>query len=83
MPDYDNTNRWVLFRNEDRRTDKSPEYSGTLNVDGREFYLSAWVKEGKKGKFFSGSLKPKDAPKKIGTVSKDGWTDIDGDPVPF
>ena len=29
-------------------------------MDGREFWINAWVKEGKKGKFFSGSIKAKD-----------------------
>jgi len=58
--EYDNTNRWSLFKNDDRKTDKHPEYSGTLNVDGVEFWLSGWIKEGKKGKFFSGSIKRKD-----------------------
>jgi hypothetical protein len=58
--EYDNTNRWTLFKNENRQTDKSPQLSGTLNVDGVEFWLNGWVKEGRKGKFFSGSIKRKD-----------------------
>lgn len=58
--EYDNTNRWTLFKNENRATDKHPEYSGTLNVDGVEFWLNGWIKEGRKGKFFSGSIKRKD-----------------------
>lgn len=58
--DYDNTNRFTLFRNKDRKTDASPEYSGSINVDGVEYRLSAWVKEGQNGKFFSGSVRPKD-----------------------
>lgn len=60
---YDNTNRGALFRNDDRKTDKHPEYSGTINVGGVDYYLSAWVKEGKRGKFFSLSVKPKQADK--------------------
>ena len=57
---YDNTNRWTLFKNENRQNDKSPEYGGTLNVDGVEYFINGWIKEGKKGKFFSGSIKRKD-----------------------
>jgi hypothetical protein len=57
---YDNTNRWALFKNDNRRDEKSPEYSGTLNVDGVEYFLNGWVKEGKKGRFFSGSIKRKE-----------------------
>jgi hypothetical protein len=57
---YDNTNRWVLFKNDRKTKDTHPDYSGTLNVDGVEYFLDAWVKDGAKGKFFSGSVKRKD-----------------------
>lgn len=60
MPQYDNTNRWTLNKNDRKETDKHPDYTGSLNVDGREFWLSAWLKDGSRGKFFSGSVKPKE-----------------------
>ena len=62
MTEYDNTGRGVLFKN-DRKTegDKKPEYTGSLNVDGVEFFLDAWLKVGKSGaKFMSVSVKRKD-----------------------
>jgi uncharacterized protein (DUF736 family) len=62
MPDFDNTNRGALFRN-DERTDENnwPDYRGNLNVDGVEFWLSAWIKTSKKGmKYMSLAIKPKD-----------------------
>lgn len=61
MSNYDNTNRGVLFKNDEKRSDKSPDYSGNLNVDGVEFFLDAWVKEAQTGrKFMSVSVKVKD-----------------------
>ena len=60
MTEYDNTNRWTLFKNDRKDSDKHPDYSGTLNVDGVEYWIAGWIKEGKRGKFFSGSIKPKE-----------------------
>lgn len=60
MPDYDNTNRGVLFVNDRKQGDKHPDYKGTINVGGKEFWLSAWKKNGAKGEFFSLSVEAKD-----------------------
>jgi uncharacterized protein (DUF736 family) len=49
---YDETNRGVLFRDEDKKTDKHPDYTGKLNVDGVDFRLAGWIKTGKSGKKF-------------------------------
>ena len=58
---YDNTNSGVLFRNEKKQTEKHPDFTGSINSDGREFFLSAWVNETKDGrKYFKLSLSPKD-----------------------
>ena len=57
--EYDNTNRGVLFKNDRKETERHPEYKGSINVDGQEFWLSAWVKDGKSGKFMSLSVTPK------------------------
>ena len=62
---FDNTNTGLLAKNEDRKSDKHPEYRGSINVGGTEYWLSAWVKEGKSGKlegkkFFSLAVSPKE-----------------------
>jgi hypothetical protein len=59
--EYDNTNRFVLFWNEDKKTEKHPDYSGTLDVDGVQYFIDGWQKETQSGKtIVSGSIKLKE-----------------------
>jgi hypothetical protein len=57
---YDNTNRGTMGRNKRREKDTHPEFTGKLNVEGRDYWLSGWVKEKDGEKFFSLSVKPKE-----------------------
>jgi hypothetical protein len=61
---YDNTNRGTLGKNQRKEKDTHPEYAGKINVDGVDYWLSAWVKEGPTGKFFSLSVRRKDEQQK-------------------
>ena len=63
MPDYDNRNTFTLFVNDKKGNDKAPDRSGTLNVNGVDYYIDGWLREGKNGKFLSGKIKPKRAPR--------------------
>lgn len=58
---YDNTNRWTLNKNDRKEKDTHPDYKGSINVNGVDYWLDGWIKDGANGKFISGSLKPKDA----------------------
>ena len=53
---YSNENRGVLFKNNRKEKDNQPDYTGQGNWQGQDFQISAWVKEGKNGKFFSFSF---------------------------
>lgn len=54
---YDNTNRGVLFKNDKKGNERAPDYTGKLNVTGKDWSLAAWIKESKSGtKFLSISL---------------------------
>jgi len=65
MADYDNTNTFVLFKNDKGSNPKRPDYAGTANVDGIEFRISGWIREGASGKFISGSVQMKEAVKSV------------------
>lgn len=68
MTTYDNTNRGMLARNDRKERDTHPDYNGSINIEGVEYWLSGWVREGREGtkfegrKFFSLSVQRKDAP---------------------
>jgi hypothetical protein len=51
----------ALFKNTKKEAgSKQPDYTGNvLSPSGEYFELSAWVKEGKNGKFMSVALQPK------------------------
>lgn len=94
MTEFDKTNRGVLFRNNRKEEgDKKPEYTGSLNVDGVEFFLDAWLKTSQNGaKFMSVSVKRKDKQPEAAPPtaqrpppprqSAGGYQDPDGD-IPF
>lgn len=92
MAEYDNTNRGILSKNERKQKDTHPDHTGTLNVEGVEYYVDAWIKErkDKSGKFFSLSVKRKDgkaAPKpkakdESRPVTVGPFDDLDDD-IPF
>jgi len=46
-----------LFKNERREKDTHPNATGTAMIDGVLYRVSAWTKEGKKGRFQSLSFK--------------------------
>jgi hypothetical protein len=75
-------NSGVLFANDKKETEKHPHYKGNITVDGKDYWLSAWVKEGKSGKFMGLAVSPKEEYKpKPSERSK--ATGFDDDALPF
>ena len=53
MADYDNTNTGSLFVNDKGDNEKRPDRKGSLNVDGVDYWISGWLREGNGKKFLS------------------------------
>ena len=45
MAEYDNTNRGSIWKNEKKETEKHPDFTGPLDVDGVKYWISAWKKK--------------------------------------
>lgn len=59
---FDPTNTITIGKNKNPRDDRSADYTGTVNIEGQEYWVNLWVREGKDGnKFMGGSVKPKEA----------------------
>ena len=59
----------ILFKNQRKEKETHADYQGSCMINGEEFYMNAWLKDGKNGKFMSFAFKskgdkPKEAPKK-------------------
>lgn len=84
MSNFDKTNTGTLFKNDtEGKSDNFPPYGGTINVEGVEYWVSAWVKEGQKGKFFSLALKPKEARQERAAPQRAPEPAFESDSIPF
>lgn len=50
----------TLFKNDRKEQPNHADYRGKIRIDGKDYWLSAWIKEGKSGKFMSLAAKSKD-----------------------
>ena len=81
----------ALFKNDRKREGKNdPDYKGDILIGGQEYWLSAWLKDGQRGKFMSISCQPKqaqtytDAAQPVNPKAREPEPDdLDLDSVPF
>ena len=66
---YDDTNRGAAFPRE-KKNPNAPDYSGPLNIDGKELEISIWNKTSKAGnEFLSIKVGPPWVPKEKGNYT--------------
>jgi hypothetical protein len=57
---FDNKNTGVLFKNENKQSEKHSDYRGSVNAAGLDYWVDGWVRQSKSGaKFISFKLKLK------------------------
>jgi uncharacterized protein (DUF736 family) len=49
MTDYDNNMRGVLFKNTRKTKDSQPDYRGSCEIEGVEYWIAGWRKTPKSG----------------------------------
>lgn len=52
MQEYSNLNKGVLFAELDKKTEKSPDYTGKIDINGKEMRLAGWKRQSKNGTTF-------------------------------
>lgn len=76
----------ILFKNERKQQDNSPDYSGTVTVDGKQRRIAGWIKTGQSGKRFMSlavsELKQQERPAQPSNVAP-GVEPFEDDSIPF
>jgi hypothetical protein len=70
-----------LFKNDKQGNDKRPDYKGDgVDIDGTPVRVSAWLRDGKNGKYMSCKIEPKEARQEPAKPAQDDGLDSD---LPF
>jgi hypothetical protein len=69
----DNTNRGTIAKNTRKTQDTHPDIAGSINVEGKEYWLNGWQKTNSQdgSKFYSLSVKPKEERQPAASYSQD------------
>jgi uncharacterized protein (DUF736 family) len=81
MPYEMKDNSGSLFKEQEKKSEKSPDYSGDCMIDGTVYRMAAWIQESSSGrKYMSMKFSPKDQPAKPAAKPQRRTADED---VPF
>ena len=77
---FDETNTFSLNKNDKQGNEQRPDYKGKVNIDGRVYWLSGWIRSGRNGSFISGPIELADDKYQPQTAGVSAGSDDD---VPF
>lgn len=63
MTEHDNNNRGALWNNDRKQSDTHPDLSGSIMIEGKEYWVSGWKKkpgQSDRAPIVSLSVRPKD-----------------------
>jgi len=72
-----------LFKNDKKEKKEDRDYQGSIMINGKEYWFSGWINDGKTGKYLSVSVgKPKEQ-KNFKARGDDEMPKIQDDEIPF
>ena len=99
MSEYDNTNRGQIWGNDRKEKDSQPDFKGSINVEGKEYWLSGWKRkpdahpkapalslsiQAKEEAHYQGMAQARASAEPANAVPAGGATDFDDpDSIPF
>lgn len=90
MSNYDNTNTGAIWGNDKKESDKHPDFKGSVNVEGVEYWVSGWKRgpnDNPKGPSLKFKLKKKEAVHDQGIRNTreavDQFDDFEDPSIPF
>lgn len=79
--DNSKDNSGVLFKSDRKEKPTHPDYRGSITVEGKDYWISGWIKDGKNGKFMGLAVNPKDENYEPAKQAKK--KPVDDEDVPF
>jgi uncharacterized protein (DUF736 family) len=70
-----------LFKNESKKNENHPDYTGKIHINGKDYYLSAWVNTSKSGSKYMSVTIGNEVEPKVSEVDKPKKSQIDD--LPF